>query len=153
MPIVRTFQCEECFHRVELTLTMEQWDEPPPPCPACATRQMQQEFKPPGLIGSPRSRAVKIAETIASEDYGVADFKAEGKEGHAAKHRLKDQPAPISQSTWTANMETIAAAAAQGRRTRLESGGDGLDLLKAALKDGSQPDLIEQSKKRMMKVW
>jgi hypothetical protein len=152
MPIVRTYQCEDCFHRIEVTLEAHQWDDPPPPCPACATRPMQQEFKPPGIIGSPRSKAVKMAETIASEDYGVSDFHAEGKEGHAAKHRLKDQPAPISPSTWTANMETIATAAAQGRKTRME-GGDGLDILQRALKSGDQPDLIAESKKRMARIW
>jgi hypothetical protein len=112
---------------------------------------MQQEFKPPGLIGSPRSKAVKMAETIAEQDYGVADFQAEGKEGHAAKHRLKDQPLP-SPSSWGASQEALNIAMAAGRQTRMQ-GGDGLDILQRALKSGAQPDLIEMSKRRSTKVW
>ena len=151
MPIVRTFQCEDCFGRIEITLEAHQWDDPPPTCPHCATRPMQQEFKPPGIIGSPRSKAVKMAETIASEDYGVADFKAEGKEGHAAKHRLKDAKV-TNPSTWGATQEALSIAIAAGRETR-RAHGDGLDILQHALKTGAQPDLIEQSKKRAAKIW
>ena len=39
-----------------------------------------------------------------------------------------------------------------GRETRIKHG-NGLDVLQGALKSGAQPDLIEASKRRSMKVW
>ena len=43
---------------------------------------------------------------------------------------------------------------ALGRQTRIASGGySGVDTLHAMLKSGEQPDLIEASKRRAMKVW
>jgi hypothetical protein len=165
MPIVRTYQCGDCFHRIEVTLTAEQWDDPPPPCPACATRPMQQEFTPPHIGGSTRARAVKLAETIAAEDYGVADMNIEGKEGVPNKVRYKDiNPATQLTSGWgkvpgmpggktiTVDSALMATAMAAGKQTRAQ-GGDGLDILQQALKSGAQPDLIEQSKKHMMRVY
>jgi hypothetical protein len=41
---------------------------------------------------------------------------------------------------------------AAGRQTRLKHG-SGLDILQANLKSGVEPDLIEVSKRRAMRVW
>ena len=152
MPIVRTFQCGECFHRLEITLTGDDWDAPPPDCPACAQRaQMNQEFKPVAIGGSNRARAVKLAETITEEDYGVADMTIKGRQGERNKVRYKDTPATMP-SEWTAAGNILNKAIAYGRMTR-QQGGDGLDILQGALKSGAQPDLIEVSKKRALRVY
>ena len=151
MPIVRTYQCVECFHRMEITLDGNQWDDAPPDCPACARRVMAQEFKPINIGGSTRARAVKLAETIAAEDYHVADMNVEGREGGTPKVRFKDQT-PQTSSTWGAAGAALEQAMAAGRQTRLQHG-SGLDILQRALKSGDQPDLIEQSKKRMMRIY
>ena len=96
MPIVRTYQCETCFHRIELTLASEQWDDPAPECPMCAHTAMQQQFKPVAITGSPSARAHAIAEDIAANDYHVADMSDDGrKPGGAPKVRYKDQGASI----------------------------------------------------------
>lgn len=153
MPIVRTYACAECNHMMEVVLSADQWDAEPPECPACLEHAMRQEFKPVAIGGSVRGKAVALAEDIASNDYHVADFKAEGKQGHAAKVRYKDQPATaIPASSWTAATETIQTAIALGRQTRLKHG-NGLDVLESALKSGAQPDLIAESKKRAIRVW
>ena len=102
-------------------------------------------------MGSARSRAVATAERICAEDYGVADMHIEGKEGVRNKVTYKDQK-PINGSQWTSNREAIEAAVAIGRQTRMQYG-SGLDILQGALKSGDQPDLIELSKRRSMRVW
>lgn len=151
MPIVRTYQCAECFHRAEVVLGSEQWDDPPPDCPACTARAMNQEFRPVAIGGSNRAKAVAIAEKIAAEDYGVADMNPVAKEGEPVKHRLKDDKT-FMPSRWEGNAQLVQTAMARGRETRLRHG-DGLDVLQNALKTGAQPDLIEQSKRRAMRVW
>lgn len=160
MPIVRTYQCGDCFHRITVTLDGSEWDAPPPDCPACAERDarpMQQEFKPLNIGGSNLAKARKLAEKIAEEDYGVADFKAEGKEGHAAKVRYKDVTPAQLPSSWGHTAAGIpldlGAAMASGREVRTKHGGSGLDILQRALKDGSQPDLIEVSKRNMARIY
>ena len=162
MPITRTYQCGECFHRIEVVLPFDQWDAPPPNCPRCVAwdldHRMQQEFKPiavKGVEAGHRANAQKLAETIAHEDYGVDDFHAEARQGGTPKVRYKDQGTPLQQqqvSSWGANGEMLAKAMQAGREVR-KQGGDGLDILQGALKSGAQPDLIEQSKKRMMRVY
>lgn len=155
MPILRTYQCGECFHRIEVTLSLDDWEAPPPDCPACAQRQMAQEFKPINIGGSHRAKAVALAEKIAAEDYGVADMHIEGKEGVRNKVRYKDQGTPAQHhqaSSWSGDASVLATAMAHGRETRLKHG-DGLHVLQGALKSGAQPDLIEASKRRAMKVW
>ena len=165
MPIVRTYQCGECFFRTEVTLDADQWDDPPPPCPSCEQREMQQEFQPVAIGGSTYARAVKLAETIAAEDYGVADMKLERLDNGPNTVRYKDvTPSTVLQGGWgkvpgmdagktvTVDSAMMATAVAAGKQTRME-GGDGLDVLQKALKSGAQPDLIEQSKKHMMRVW
>lgn len=159
MPIVRTFQCGDCFHRLEVTLSADEWDAPPPECPACAQRDakpMQQEFKPVAIGGSHRARAVALAEKIAAEDYHVADMQVEGKEGGRPKVRYKDISPTVMPSSWgqTAAGITVdmATAMANGREIR-QKHGDGLDVLQSALKSGAQPDLIEVSKRNMARIY
>jgi hypothetical protein len=40
-----------------------------------------------------------------------------------------------------------------GQQNRREFGMDGLDMLKRGIASGAQPDLIEASKRRAIKVW
>lgn len=152
MPIVRTFMCGECGHHLQVTLSMDEWDSPPPECPECARRPMDIDFRPIAIGGSIKAKAVALAEDIAEKDYGVADFKSDGRDGGRPKVRYKDQKKQTPHSWGVAN-EALQTAIALGRQTRLQHGGDGLDMLQRALKDGIQPDLIEQSKRRAMKVW
>jgi hypothetical protein len=137
---------------MQVTLAAADWEAGPPSCPACDAREMQQEFKPFGIGGSVRSKAVAIAEDIVANDYQVADIQAEGRQGGTAKVRYKDQVSQLDQSTWTAARATIEAAVANGRQSRLKYG-SGLDVLHSALKSGAQPDLIAESKKRAIRVW
>lgn len=152
MPIVRTYACPECNHMMEAVLSSLDWDAEPPECPACQGRAMRQEFKPVAIGGSAMSRAVALAEDIAEKDYNVADMKSRG-EGERAKVRYKDSTvSDLPASTWTNATATIEQAIAIGRQTRIQHG-SGLDVLHSALKSGAQPDLIEQSKRRAIKVW
>lgn len=153
MPIIRTYACPECNHMMDVVLDSADWDAPPPECPACEQREtMRQEFKPVAIGGSLRSRAVAIAEDIASNDYKVADLSSRG-EGEPTKHRLKDQQGPPTAAAWAAHTAVLEQAISIGRQTRIESGGNGLDVLQGALKSGAQKDLIAESKKRSIKVW
>jgi putative FmdB family regulatory protein len=157
MPIVRTYGCGDCGHFLEVTLTMEQVDDPPPDCPHCAAQPMQQEFKPIAIGGSTVGKAVKLAETIAAEDYGVADMQHDTRIGGTPKVRYKDQGNALQQqqlSSWGAPGNVLSEAIALGRQTRMANGGySGVDTLQAMLKSGEQPDLIEASKRRAMRVW
>jgi hypothetical protein len=111
---------------------------------------MQQDFKPVAIGGSTRAKAVKLAETIAEQDYGVADMFIKGRQGERNKVRYKDQTkGNWGQINGTAiNNEMLNAAIAIGRQTRLANGGvDGIDMIK------QMPDLIAQSKARSMKIW
>ena len=154
MPIVRTYQCAECFHRMEVSMPFEDWDKPPPECPACAMRDqpMQQEFKPPAIVGSIRARATAIAEDIATNDYHVANFQSDRREGGKPKVVYKDQSPAQMASNWQAPQNVLETAIAAGKQMRLKHG-SGLDILQAGLKSGTQPDLIAESKKRAIKVW
>lgn len=113
---------------------------------------MRQEFRPVAIGGSVSSRAHSIAEDIASNDYHVGDMDVARKEGDVTKVRYKDQNGSVVSSQWTAARETLEQAVALGRQSRLKYG-NGLDVLQAGLKTGVQPDLIEASKKRLIKVW
>jgi hypothetical protein len=154
MPIIRTYACGSCNFMMEVSLRADQWDAEPPECPQCA-QHTRQEFHPIAIGGSNRAKAVKIAEDIAEHDYGVADFKAEGREGGRATVRYKDQTINgVAPSHWNslAGNADFQKAMALGRDTRIRFG-DGLEILQKNLKDGTQPDLIEASKRRSMKVW
>jgi hypothetical protein len=154
MPIMRTYMCGECSHRMELVLDADQWDAPPPSCDMCDAREVRQEFKPPAIGGSIGGRARRLAEDIISADYGVADVKFD-RRGGPPKVRYKDQSSTALQSTWGGQIaNALETAVSIGKQTRRENGGfDGLDMLKANLASGAQPDLIEASKRRAIKVW
>lgn len=143
MPIVRSYLCQDCNHQMTVTLSPDQWNDSPPPCPRCEA-QTRQEFKPPNIGGSHAAKAAKMAETIAAEDYGVADMKLDG-QGGRNNVRYKDQKGPPSQS-WGVNPEALQNAAALGRQTRIQHG-SGLDVIK------TMPDYIANSKRLSAKVW
>jgi hypothetical protein len=157
MPIIRTYACPECNLMTEVTLTLEQWEDPPPDCPACAQQGMVQEFRPPAIVGSARARATAVAEDIAANDYHVADMQTDHREGSRPKVRLKDKvPNP---SDWgkagdgsVITRQALEHAMALGRQTRLRYG-DGLEVLQSNIKSGAEPDLIAESKKRSARIW
>lgn len=152
MPIIRTYACEDCFHQMEVTLTAEQWDNPSPECPACSARQMQQQFRPVAIGGSNHAKAARIAEDIAATDYHVADMSLDGKGGQN-KVRYKDQNQNTAQaSSWGVAQEALQGALQAGRQNRLLYG-NGLDVLQTNIRNGTEPDLIEMSKKRSIKIW
>lgn len=159
MPIIRTYACESCFHQMEVTLTADEWDAPPPDCPRCSN-ETHQEFKPVAIGGSNFARAARLAEDIASNDYQVADMQVTAKgQGDTPKVRYKDaRPEGIAPSVWGQgdgrgfNQEFLESAAAIGRQARLANGGSGLDVLHANLRSGAEPDLIELSKRRSIRV-
>jgi hypothetical protein len=153
MPIARTFMCPECAHRMEVVLSAEEWNAPPPSCEMCDAREMRQEFKPPAIGGSIRSRAARITEDIIANDYQVANFQSDRREGGTPKVRYKDQTAAMLPAAWQGGNQMLEQAVAIGKQTRRESGADGLDILKRSLADGTQPDLIEASKRKAIKVW
>ena len=113
---------------------------------------MAQDFQPVAIGGSNRAKATRIAEDIMQNDYGVADYQRERHEGSAPKVRYADQGSPAQRSTWGVGREALESAIATGRQTRLKHGG-GLDVLQNSLKSGAQPDLLEISKRRAIKVW
>jgi putative FmdB family regulatory protein len=153
MPIVRTYACEECGHFIEVTLPSRDWNADPPDCPHCAEAQMRQEFAPPRIIGSNGTKARDLAQTIANEDYHVADIQMDHRAESTPKVRYKDeQPTRHTNSTWGVAHAALESAIVAGRQTRLQYG-SGLDILQQGLKDGSQPDLIEMSKRRCMRIY
>lgn len=151
--IRRTYGCPECNHLMEVILTAEEWDRPPPSCEMCDARQMNQEFKPPAIGGSVRSRAAAITENIIANDYKVADFQSENRLGGAAKVRYKDETPSTLAASWQgagAHRSMLETAISIGKANR---GQDGLDILQRNLRSGAQPDLIEVSKRRSIKVY
>jgi hypothetical protein len=112
---------------------------------------MQQDFQPVAIGGSVRSKAEKMTEDILRNDYHVADLQRDHRDQSTPKVRYQDQR-PQSNSTWGIAREALETAMAAGRQTRLKHG-SGLDILQANLKSGVEPDLIEVSKRRAMRVW
>lgn len=145
MPIVRDYVCPQCNHFMHVTLPFEQWDTPPPNCPACEVRT-RQEFTPPSIVGSHRSKATAIAEEIAGSDYNVANMKVEGYEGVRNKVRYKDQSASQIPTGWVRPDGLLQQAVANGRQMRREHG-SALDLIK------QEPDLIANSKRISSRIW
>jgi len=152
MPIVRSYMCQSCGHYLSVTLRADQWEEPPPDCPRCnVVREMQQDFKPPGIVGtSAYSKAQKITEDILANDYKVGDIN---RSPSRANLRYKDQaPPPNTASAWQASREMLQGAAAAGKQIR-ERFGSGLDVLHSNIKSGAEPDLIELSKRKAIRIW
>jgi hypothetical protein len=159
MPIARSYMCGECGHMMEVVLSADQWDAPLPSCEACDAREVNQVFRPPAIGGSLRSKAVGIAEDIMANDYQVANAKFDNRQGATPKVRYKDQSSTaLPPAAWQAAQQTVQQAidiGRQHRQHRYAEGpqGNGLDVLKAALDSGQQPDLIAASKRRAIKVW
>lgn len=158
MPIGRTYMCGECGHRIEVVLSPDDWNAPAPSCEACDSRSMNQEFKPPAIGGSMRMKAAAIAEDIMANDYNVANFQSDRREGGTPKVRYKDQTSAIAPAAWANAQAQLAQAIDLGkahRQHRYEKGpqGNGLDVLQAALRTGDQPDLIAASRKKAIRVW
>jgi hypothetical protein len=147
--IRRTYGCGECGHVMTVDLTADQWNVDPPDCPVCS-EQTHQEFFPPAIGGSHAGKARALAETIASEDYNVADYATSPSRGKTVRYR--DASDAIPASTWATAGSEMAQAVAIGRDTRLRWG-NGLDVLQGALKTGAQRDLIADSKRRSIKVY
>ena len=152
MPIVRTYACLECNTWFDVTLTMDQCDAPEPECPACKVRT-QQQFKPFGITGSNSARAHSIAEEIITTDYHAADFQREWRREGTPSVRYNDQNARTEASNWSGVHAALEQAVAIGRQTRSMHGGTGLDILKANLASGAEPDLIANSKRKSIRVW
>lgn len=152
MPIIRTYACLECNHWFEVTLTAEEWDAPEPDCPACKVRT-QQQFRPFGITGSPSRKAHDIAEEIVTSDYHAADFQREWRREGTPSVRYNDERARTDASAWSGVRGQLEQAVAIGRQTRARYGGTGLDVLKANLASGAEPDLIANSKRQSIKVW
>lgn len=149
MPIVRSYMCPVCAHQMSLTLTPEQWDDPAPECPECQRHAMQQDFKPVAIGGSPRSKAEKVTEDILQNDYQVADVQRDHRDQSTPKVNYKSGP---NASSWGIAREALESAVAAGRQVRQQHG-SGLDILQANLKSGAEPDLIELSKRRAMRIY
>lgn len=145
MPIIRDYVCPQCNYFMHVTLTFEQWDTPPPACPACEVLT-RQEFTPPSIVGSHRAKATAIAEEIADSDYNVADMKVEGYEGVRNKVRYKDQLASHIPTGWVNPAGLLQQAVVNGRQHRKEHG-SALDLIK------QEPDLIANSKRISSRIW
>ena len=161
MPIVRTYGCPVCNHLIEAVLSAENWDQAPPPCPSCDAREMQQEFQPPRINGSAGARASAITENILSNDYAVANIPTSPSRGGPVTYKDDMMGVPKVQgrtwsnatpSFWGANGAALGEAAASGRAIRQQFG-NGLDVLQSCLKDGSQRDLIADSRMRSARVW
>lgn len=121
---------------------------------------MNQEFKPPAIGGSVRSRAQAITENIIANDYNVANLSADKGLGSVPKVRYKDQAPNLPAANWNmadaaSHRSVLETAISIGKRTRAETKGvgDGLDILQRNLRNGNQVDLIEASKRRSIKVW
>jgi hypothetical protein len=149
MPIVRSYMCPDCAHQMTVTLNGDQWEEPAPECPVCTKNPMDQNFKM-NIGGSVRSQAEKVTEDILRNDYHVSDIQRDHREQSTPKVGYKN-PAS-NQATWGIAREALEGAISSGRQSRLKHG-SGLDILQANLKSGAEPDLIEISKRRAMRVY
>jgi len=154
MPIIRTYGCEGCGNFMDVTLTMDQVDDPPPECPHCAGKTYQQ-FKPFAIGGTPASKAHALAEDIMANDYHVADTSFDKYNGR--KVRYKDETPktePDRRSTFQAAGADLAAAMQMGKKNRL-SHGDPLAVLQHNIKTGKERDLIADSiqRSKQHRVW
>jgi hypothetical protein len=137
---------------MDVMLSMDQVDDPPPECPVChGNPPMRQEFKPVNIGGSNAGKAGQLAEDIIQNDYNVADMNRP-RAGEKRKVRYKDQVSAYPDSHWQMAQGALEGAIAAGRQMRLRHG-SGLDVLQSNLKSGVQKDLIEVSKQRSVKIW
>lgn len=88
-------------------------------------------------------------------------MKLDGYAGAKPKVRYRDQKDPAAASLMGSaaghlmaqQRATLEQAIGIGRQTRRETGGDGLDIIRNNLADGTWPDVLEASKRRSAKVW
>jgi hypothetical protein len=114
---------------------------------------MQQEFHPPAIGGSVRMQAAKITEDIIANDYNVANMQSDRRLGGRPKVRYKDETAGLPTANWqdtSGHRSMLETAISIGKANR---GRDGLDILQKNIRSGVQPDLIDVSKRRSIKVW
>jgi hypothetical protein len=114
---------------------------------------MAWDPKPVAIGGSNLAKANKLVEDIMEKDYHVANIQRDHRDHSTPKVTLKDaRTQPSNASTWGAAQSALEGAVAAGRQSRLKYG-SGLDILHNNLKTGAEPDLIEISKRRAMRVW
>lgn len=147
--ILRTVECPDCSLQLEIMLQADEWDAEPPECPRCAAAT-QQVFKP-FAIGSLRSKAVKIAEKIATEDYGLTDMNPTGRPGEPA--------VKAPSSSWInaqQGLQGIVPNAGRAAEVSTDLRGEGfapIRELKQGIRSGALPDVIANSRKQSIKVW
>jgi len=80
MPVTRTYECNECRERFEVTCASGDGD---PDCPHCA---VVLQWKPQrfAIGGSPVMQAEKIAQDIIENDFGMSNIKDAKYEGETA---------------------------------------------------------------------
>lgn len=149
--IVRTYRCARCKRRLRVELRAEQWADPPPACPWCATA-VEQEFVPFGVLGT-ATQARNIAEasaivasTIPKIEVTAADVQkitvaAARMREDITEHRIEapaPRPAPSNMSP--AVKGQILSSMAFGRQYRAEHGVSPLASVRDAMKRGDIPD-------------
>jgi putative FmdB family regulatory protein len=147
--ILRTYACEACGHFMEVELRSDQWNTDPPDCPRC-TAATQQQFTPVAIGGSLSTRARDTALDIAEKDYGVADINF--RHGDSKPQVRYRDTTPQPPATWGANNNALSQAMAFGKQARLEHG-DTLGMLRRGIREGTVPDIIQNSKRMSAKVW
>jgi hypothetical protein len=80
MPVIRTYNCNDCNQLFEVVL--ESGNDGDPPCPYC---DKVLDWKP-GMfaIKTNKSRALDITQQIVEEDYGLTNLKDNLREGDVA---------------------------------------------------------------------
>ena len=78
MSIIRTYACGDCEAIFEMWC--ESSDELDPPCPNC---EKELKWQPKGFAigGSNQSKAVKVAQDMLENDYGLTNYKDNNKPG------------------------------------------------------------------------
>lgn len=101
MPVIRTYQCNDCKETFEVTCGA---DDPDPDCPGCS---VVMEWRPQkfSIGGSVTSKAVDLTQKVLEEDYGMTDFKDNQREGDVA---FKEKPRTADERHAIEKMEADA---------------------------------------------
>src|SRR5258707_8167239 len=77
MPVIRTYECTDCFTVFECML--DSGSDPDPECPQCS-RVLEWR---PGMfsVKTNKSRAIDVTQEIMETDYGLTNFKEAPREG------------------------------------------------------------------------
>lgn len=80
MPVIRTYQCNDCGTMFDVTCAPDDGD---PDCPKCS---IPLEWRPQrfAIGGSTTSKAVDLTQKVLEEDYGVTNFNDQQREGDIA---------------------------------------------------------------------